>query len=395
MTEGDSTTRWRTVAFGDVVRQVKDRVDPESAGLKRYVAGEHMDTDDLRIRRWGRIGDGYLGPAFHMRFKPGHVLYGSRRTYLRKVAVADFEGVCANTTFVLEPSTAELLPEFLPFVMTTARFHAHSIEQSKGSVNPYINFRDLTWYEFALPPIDVQRQVASTLATFDRYLDCTDRAAIAAEALSDAYIAEAIQSAESSVRLADRVEVLLGRQRHPRYSTGDHMVPYMRAANVKDGHLELSSVLTMNFDLREQELYGLRSGDVLVSEGCGNVEEVGANAVWNAELPGVVCFQKALIRLRAIEGKSDAGFLGHWARHAFRSGVFKSIARGTNIWHISAERTCDLRFPDLPIEQQRLISEMLFEIDRVRREAETTRDAASRVRGEIAEKLLSEVTRVQ
>ena len=30
-----------------------------------------MDTDDLRIRRWGEIGDGYLGPAFHMRFKPG------------------------------------------------------------------------------------------------------------------------------------------------------------------------------------------------------------------------------------------------------------------------------------------------------------------------------------
>lgn len=89
MSDANLTARWRRVAFGDVVRQVKDRVDPEASGLKRYVAGEHMDTDDLRLRRWGRIGDGYLGPAFHMRFKPGHVLYGSRRTYLRKVAVAD------------------------------------------------------------------------------------------------------------------------------------------------------------------------------------------------------------------------------------------------------------------------------------------------------------------
>jgi type I restriction enzyme S subunit len=62
---------WGRVAFGDVVRHVKDRVDPEESGLERYVAGEHMDTDDLRIRRWGTIGDGYLGPAFHMRFKPG------------------------------------------------------------------------------------------------------------------------------------------------------------------------------------------------------------------------------------------------------------------------------------------------------------------------------------
>ena len=54
---------WTRVAFGDVVRQVKDRVDPEESGLERYVAGEHMDTDDLRIRRWGTIGDGYLGPC--------------------------------------------------------------------------------------------------------------------------------------------------------------------------------------------------------------------------------------------------------------------------------------------------------------------------------------------
>jgi type I restriction enzyme, S subunit len=86
------------VKFGDVVRQVKDKVDPKDSGLERYVAGEHMETDNLHIRRWGTIGDGYLGPAFHMRFKPGQVLYGSRRTYLRKVAVAEFEGITANTT---------------------------------------------------------------------------------------------------------------------------------------------------------------------------------------------------------------------------------------------------------------------------------------------------------
>lgn len=155
---------WTRVAFGDVVRQVRDRVDPENTDLERYVAGEHMGTDDLKIRRWGVVGDGYLGPAFHMRFKPGHVLYGSRRTYLRKVAVADFEGITANTTFVMEskdPMT--LLPELLPFIMQTESFHNHSVKQSKGSVNPYINFSDLTWYEFALPPLEEQRRIAEVL----------------------------------------------------------------------------------------------------------------------------------------------------------------------------------------------------------------------------------------
>lgn len=159
-----SQVGWATVAFGDVVRQVKDKVDPEQSGLQRYIAGEHMDTDDLRIRRWGDIGDGYLGPAFHMRFKPGQVLYGSRRTYLRKVALANFEGITANTTYVIESKDpAVLLPELVPFVMQTERFHSHSRRESKGSVNPYVNFSDLAWYEFALPPLVEQRRIAKVL----------------------------------------------------------------------------------------------------------------------------------------------------------------------------------------------------------------------------------------
>lgn len=155
---------WTKVRFGDVVQQVKDKVDPDTSGLERYIAGEHMDTDDLKIRRWGIIGDGYLGPAFHMRFKPGQVLYGSRRTYLRKVAVADFEGITANTTYVLESKNPDLLlPNFLPYLMQTDAFHEHSIQQSKGSVNPYINFSDLTWFEFALPPIEEQQRIVNIL----------------------------------------------------------------------------------------------------------------------------------------------------------------------------------------------------------------------------------------
>jgi type I restriction enzyme S subunit len=156
------------VQFGDVVRDVKVTVDPETSGLERYVAGEHMNTDDLHIRRWGTVGDGYLGPAFHRKFAKGQVLYGSRRTYLRKVAVAEFDGICANTTFVLEPKGKDLLPELLPFIMQTESFSTHSVKQSRGSVNPYVNFKDIAWYEFALPPKDEQHRIAEILWTTDK-----------------------------------------------------------------------------------------------------------------------------------------------------------------------------------------------------------------------------------
>ena len=156
--------RWTPVAFGDVVHKVSDKVDPWESGLERYVAGEHLDSDDLRIHRWGLIGADYLGPAFHMRFKSGHVLYGSRRTYLRKVALADFEGITANTTYVLETKDSNaLMPELLPFIMQTEAFHAHSIARSKGSVNPYVNFSDIACFEFSLPPIQEQARLVDVL----------------------------------------------------------------------------------------------------------------------------------------------------------------------------------------------------------------------------------------
>lgn len=184
---------WQRVKFGDVVRQVKDKVDPHTSGLDRYVAGEHMDTDDLNIRRWGNIGEGYLGPAFHMHFKPGHVLYGSRRTYLRKVAVADFEGICANTTFVLESAdSSKLLPELLPFVMQTEAFHEHSKRESKGSVNPYVNFSDLAWYEFGLPPLEDQARLVEALSAFRTYQEKFNEVIRASKMLREAAFASSI-----------------------------------------------------------------------------------------------------------------------------------------------------------------------------------------------------------
>ena len=160
---------WVKVAFGDVVRKVSDRVDPASSGLERYVAGEHMVTDELKITNWGLIGEDYLGPAFHMRFKPGQVLYGSRRTYLRKVALPDFEGITANTTYVLESSDpSKLMPELLPYIMQTESFHAHSIANSKGSVNPYVNYSDIACFKFMLPPLQEQARTVQLLQSFGR-----------------------------------------------------------------------------------------------------------------------------------------------------------------------------------------------------------------------------------
>jgi restriction endonuclease S subunit len=164
-------SNWRKVSFGDVAIQQKEAIDVAVTQLNRYIAGEHMTSDDLHIRQWGTVGDGYLGPAFIRKFKKGDILYGSRRTYLKKVAVADFDGITSNTTFVIKANTKNIIPELLPFIMLSDGFTEHSIKHSKGSVNPYINWKDIANYEFLLPPKDQQAHLAELLWAADEVME--------------------------------------------------------------------------------------------------------------------------------------------------------------------------------------------------------------------------------
>ncbi|MFD7378690.1 restriction endonuclease subunit S [Streptomyces mirabilis] len=178
-----------------------------------------------------------------------------------------------------------------------------------------------------------------------------------------------------STTLRAAAEVALGRQRAPQHDSGPHMVPYLRAANVKDGVLDLTDVKEMNFAPAEQQTFSLRPGDVLITEGSGSISAVGASAVWRGEIDGVVCFQNTLLRLRPRDDRADGRFLEWWARSAFGSGVFASVASGANIYHISAERVRALPIELPPLEEQRRIADFL--------DAETARiDKLVRLRSE-------------
>ena len=155
---------WRRVKFGDVVRLSKARSkDPLADGIERYVGLEHLEPGDLRIRRWGSVADGV---TFTSVFQPGQVLFGKRRAYQRKVAVADFSGVCSGDIYVLETKDAQvLLPELLPFICQTDAFFDHAVGTSAGSLSPRTNWTSLDHFEFALSPIDEQKRLVEPLGS--------------------------------------------------------------------------------------------------------------------------------------------------------------------------------------------------------------------------------------
>ena len=178
---------WTRVAFGDVVRLSAARApDPEAAGFARYVGLEHLDPGDLTIRRWGDVA---AGTTFTSVFRPGHVLFGKRRAYQRKVAVPDFGGVCSGDIYVFE-STSEhhLLPDLLPFICQTEGFFEHAIGTSAGSLSPRTNWKSLAAYEFALPPLDEQRRIAEVLTAITTVSQLHEQAAASAETVTETFL---------------------------------------------------------------------------------------------------------------------------------------------------------------------------------------------------------------
>ncbi len=339
---------WKRVRFGEVVRLVKDTVkDPEEAGIDRFIAMEHLEPGSLHVREWGNVAD---GTTFRQRCAPGQILFGKRRAYQRKVAVAEFEAVVSGDIYVMTPKDGRLLPDLLPFLCLSERFFEHAVGTSAGSLSPRTNWKQLATFEFDLPPLDQQRRIAEILWAVDEAAQGANANAINIASLRVAKLFElyrrglnhsAFVDTALGKRPADwevaplgtRYEVQLGKMMSPKAIAGDSPRPYLRNANVQWNRLDLADVATMSFTDREAIKFELRSGDILACEG----RHVGKSAIWRNEIPGA-CYQKALHRIRALDAEQVPEFLLFQMEHHSLSGIFADQVGETTIPHLPAER---------------------------------------------------------
>lgn len=155
---------WQLVKFGDIAQNVAVRVDPAKANTDIYVGLEHLDPSTLHLRQWGHPSD-VTGQK--LVFKKGDVIFGRRRAYQRKLAIAEFDGICSAHAMVVRAKPKVILPEFLPFFLQSDMFMERAIEISVGSLSPTINWKTLCIQEFPLPPLEEQKRIAEILWAAD------------------------------------------------------------------------------------------------------------------------------------------------------------------------------------------------------------------------------------
>ncbi len=161
-----STANWKTYDFGDLARNLTVAVkDPLSEGYEKYVGLEHIEPGNIHIKSWGNVAD---GTTFTRVFQKGQVLFGKRRAYQRKAALAEFDGICSGDILVFAANADSCLPELLPFIVQSDKFFDHAIKTSAGSLSPRTKFKDLAKLKFKLPSLPEQKRLANLLWSIDK-----------------------------------------------------------------------------------------------------------------------------------------------------------------------------------------------------------------------------------
>lgn len=345
---------WRRVKFGDVVRLSKARSqDPLADGIERYVGLEHLEPGDLRIRSWGSVADGV---TFTSVFQPGQVLFGKRRAYQRKVAVADFSGVCSGDIYVLETKDAQvLLPELLPFICQTDAFFDHAVGTSAGSLSPRTNWTSLADFEFSLAPLDEQTRLVDVFQALERTSEAHQRVGDVTGQLVRSLLSDVLNREWPVVELGSVVQ---GTQYGLSINAGsDGQYPMLRMMNIEDGLCVENDIKYVNLNDKDFEAYRLVHGDVLFNR-TNSYELVGRTGVY--ELNGDHVFASYLVRIKTNTNKLEPKFLTLYLNSDFgRRQVLAYATKAVSQANVNASNLLRVRLPLPPLDvQQQLLNEI-------------------------------------
>ena len=142
----------------DVARESRATHKGDKSGVP-IVGLEHLIPQEIKFSGY----DVDTENTFTKAFKKGQILFGRRRAYLKKAAIADFDGICSGDITVIEAIPGKVDPLLLPFIIQNDKFFDYAVSRSAGGLSPRVKWEHLKDYEFDLPSIDEQRILADKL----------------------------------------------------------------------------------------------------------------------------------------------------------------------------------------------------------------------------------------
>jgi type I restriction enzyme S subunit len=264
--------------FEDIAVNSTVKKKPTTADKDTYLGLEHLDSGNLAVARFGSEA-APIGEKLIM--KKGDVLFGKRRAYQKKVAIAPFDGIFSAHGMVLRPQKAVIDSDFFPLFISSDYFLNAAIKISVGSLSPTINWRDLKELEFELPPLKEQTELAKILWATIEAKNAYQRLLLLTDQLVKSQFVEmfgdpvrnskgwkvgSVKDMVSSGVLEKPLDGNHG-EKHPKAS--DYVsdgIPFVMANNLIDGTIDYSSCFYITRERAEKLDKGFaKCDDVLIT----------------------------------------------------------------------------------------------------------------------------------
>lgn len=348
---------WKRLPFGAFADNINERVEPANAAEEIYVGLDDLDPGSLHIRRWGK-GSDVIGTK--LRFRKGDIIFGRRRAYQRKLALAEMDGICSAHAMIVRAKPDVVLPEFLPFLMMSDRFMNRAVEISVGSLSPTINWTTLKLEEFDLPPLNQQRKIAEILWAVDDMLQANIIQSESCHSALQATIDEVFSSGRGRKHVVVKPlyelanKIVDGVHKTPQYI--NEGVPFIVIENLNSGPgINFSNTRFVSWaDHREFcKRANPEPGDVLVSKD----GTLGVTRYVDTERPFSIFVSVALLKPK--RGVLDGRFLAFYMRSQIFWEHVRKTSAGSALKHIHLRDFKTAPFPCFPFEAQLLHVEHL------------------------------------
>lgn len=265
------------VKLGDVAREsrlkwTKSKQDVPIVGL------EHLIPDEIRFDAYDINTDN----TFSKRFVKGQVLFGRRRAYQRKAAIAEFDGICSGDITVIEAIEGKMVPELLPFIIQTPVFFDYANRGSAGSLSPRVKWEHLADYEFELPPLEEQKILADKLWAAYRLKEAYKKLLDATDEMVKSQFIEMVGDPRNNPkgwptkRLSELAEYSIGLTYKPEQICDDGTI-VLRSGNIQDGKISFSDIVRVNAPIKESLF--VKEDDILMCSRNGSASLVGKVAM--------------------------------------------------------------------------------------------------------------------
>lgn len=267
--------------FEEIAINSTEKKKPVEEDKYTYLGLEHLDSGSLKVTRYGSevapIGEKLV-------MHKGDVLFGKRRAYQKKVAIAPFDGIFSAHGMVLRPKENVIDKDFFPLFISSDYFLDSAIKISVGSLSPTINWKDLKTLEFELPSLEEQRKLAEVLWSINDTLDAYRKLLEVTDQLVKSQFIEMFGDSETNPKkypikgLCEIAEYYNGLTYKPSDTTDDgNGTLVLRSSNIQNGALAFDDNVRVTCSIKEKLM--VKDNDILMCSRNGSAALVGKTAI--------------------------------------------------------------------------------------------------------------------